>query len=160
MSCRWWFDAIQCVNSPRSKCNFCETICQSNHELDFHYWKICPFLSKCENCRDVVKISDLNNHLLSSFCCFFMLPNISWTNFLTILGECTNKSDYYQCDTCQDAVLKSEEEDHKSQSHCRELTPGISKCGLCHENIYLPDDGGWERHFSIGCPKQKRKLKT
>jgi len=30
-------------------------------------------------------------------------------------------------------------------------------CALCKENVYLPDDGGWMRHFAIGCPKQKRK---
>ncbi|CRK99639.1 CLUMA_CG012950, isoform A [Clunio marinus] len=119
------------------KCTFCNTIVQSNHELDFHYWKICPFLTKCENCRDIVKVADLNSHLLS---------------------ECTKKSDYNKCDVCQDAVLNSDAE-HKTQSHCRELSSGISKCSLCKENVYLPDDGGWERHFPIGCPQQKRKLK-
>lgn len=81
---------------------------------------------------------------------------ILWNDF-SVLGECTRKNDYIKCEVCHDAILKTDTE-HKTQSHCRELTPGISKCCLCRENIYLPDDGGWDRHFSIGCPKQKRKL--
>lgn len=77
---------------------------------------------------------------------------------ILILGECTKKSEYVKCDVCLDAVPIDELEQHKNEAHCREVSPGISKCGLCHENIYLPDDGGWERHFQIGCPKQKRKF--
>lgn len=57
-----WYDFILF-----SKCTFCKQSHQSNHELDFHYWKNCPFLTKCLHCHDIVKISDLNSHLLSSF---------------------------------------------------------------------------------------------
>lgn len=105
---------------------------------------------------DIILVSDVNDHLLSSLWCSFPTCWRILKSF-SILGECTKKSDYVKCVVCQDAVLATDTE-HKSESHCRELTPGISKCSLCHENIYLPADGGWERHFSIGCPRQKRKL--
>ena len=78
--------------------------------------------------------------------------------FSSILGECTSKSEYLKCEICEDAVKINETETHKEEAHCRVLSSGLIKCGLCHENIYLPDDGGWERHFSIGCPMQKRKM--
>lgn len=65
-----------------------------------------------------------------------------------------------RCEVCNDAVLAGELEQHKSETHCRELSSGIGKCPLCKENVYLPDDGGYERHIRIGCPMQKRKFEN
>ncbi|KAL7034041.1 hypothetical protein ACKWTF_007830 [Chironomus riparius] len=73
-------------------------------------------------------------------------------------SECERTKDFVKCDVCHDAILVRELEKHKKEPHCRVLTSGIAKCPLCRENIYLPDDGGYERHISIGCPKQKRKI--
>jgi hypothetical protein len=74
------------------------------------------------------------------------------------LGECERTKDFVKCDVCHDAVLENQLESHKNESHCRELTSGIAKCPLCTENVYLPDDGGYQRHIKIGCPAQKRKF--
>lgn len=88
----------------------------------------------------------------------FILTQSQYLNILfLILGECTKKNDYFKCEICEDAVDFQEKEEHKSQN-CRKLSQGLGKCGLCHENIYLPDEGGWERHFTIGCPMQKRRV--
>ena len=74
------------------------------------------------------------------------------------LGECDRTKDFVKCESCQDAVLESQLESHKNENHCRELTSGIAKCPLCKENVYLPDDGGYERNIKIGCQMQKRKF--
>jgi hypothetical protein len=74
------------------------------------------------------------------------------------LGECERTNEFVRCEVCSDAVLIADLDSHKKEPHCRELTSGIAKCPLCRENVYLPEDGGYERHISIGCPKQKRKI--
>uniref|UniRef100_A0A8C6LGP5 Centrosomal protein of 104 kDa n=1 Tax=Nothobranchius furzeri TaxID=105023 RepID=A0A8C6LGP5_NOTFU len=68
-----------------SLCIFCGKKDESFTEdgLDIHYWKQCPMLRRCDECRQVVEIASLTEHLLS---------------------ECKNRSRFSQCPRCSEAV--------------------------------------------------------
>lgn len=47
------------------RCPFCdETICEPD-DLDKHYWKSCPLLTKCPQCSLVLEIGSFSAHLIS-----------------------------------------------------------------------------------------------
>jgi len=40
-----------------------------------------------------------------------------------------------------------------------ELKTGAARCPLCHDDVHLPQDGGWKLHLlsAGGCPGNIRK---
>uniref|UniRef100_A0A8D0CPH9 Centrosomal protein of 104 kDa n=1 Tax=Sander lucioperca TaxID=283035 RepID=A0A8D0CPH9_SANLU len=71
--------------SRSTLCIFCGKKDESFTEdgLDLHYWKHCPMLKRCDECRQVVEIASLTEHLL---------------------GECESRSKFSQCPRCSEAV--------------------------------------------------------
>uniref|UniRef100_A0A3Q3QHB0 Centrosomal protein of 104 kDa n=1 Tax=Monopterus albus TaxID=43700 RepID=A0A3Q3QHB0_MONAL len=65
--------------------------------LDLHYWKHCPMLRRCDECRQVVEIASLTEHLLS---------------------ECENRSKFSQCPCCSEAVTTEELAHHVQGPAC------------------------------------------
>jgi centrosomal protein CEP104 len=63
-------------------------LCESFTEegLDLHYWKHCPMLKRCTNCKQVVEIATYTDHLLN---------------------ECEAKNNYSKCNRCTEAIPKS-----------------------------------------------------
>lgn len=54
------------VAYPRSPiCPFCNDILGENEDLDKHYWKSCPLLTKCPQCSLVLEIGTFSAHLIS-----------------------------------------------------------------------------------------------
>jgi len=47
-------------------CIFCLSRYDSFSEegLNIHYWRSCPMLMRCMNCKEVVEIASLSQHLL------------------------------------------------------------------------------------------------
>lgn len=49
-------------------CPFCDWEYNGvQEELDKHFWKACPILTKCPQCRQVLEVAALNAHLISKF---------------------------------------------------------------------------------------------
>uniref|UniRef100_A0A8C1YA12 Centrosomal protein of 104 kDa n=1 Tax=Cyprinus carpio TaxID=7962 RepID=A0A8C1YA12_CYPCA len=96
-----------------SLCIFCGERDESFTEdgLDLHYWKHCPMLQRCLQCRQVVEIASLTEHLLT---------------------ECERRADFTQCPLCSEALTRD-----KLTEHAQTPTSGenCNHCPLCHENF-------------------------
>lgn len=106
--------------------------------LDMHYWKKCPMLRRCANCKQVVEIATLTDHLLS---------------------ECEAKENFGQCPRCSEAVAKAELEQHVREKLCAPSDEPLAHCPLCHEN-FSADEKGWKEHLMgpKGCAQNPRRL--
>uniref|UniRef100_A0A3Q3XGY3 Centrosomal protein of 104 kDa n=1 Tax=Mola mola TaxID=94237 RepID=A0A3Q3XGY3_MOLML len=83
----------------RILCIFCGKKDESFTEdgLDLHYWKHCPMLKRCDECKQVVEIVSLTEHLL---------------------GECENRSKFSQCPRCSEAVATEDLTRHAQGPTC------------------------------------------
>ncbi|CAH8485595.1 unnamed protein product [Heterobilharzia americana] len=116
-------------------CIFCGEQNESFTEegLDLHYWKICPMLHRCPNCKQVVEIAGLTDHLLKEC-------------------EACTPGQYERCSRCSEAILRT----HLNSHNCLpiKLSSGL-RCPLCHHDLpFLPVSiapGGpedvWKAHF-------------
>ncbi|XP_059220583.1 centrosomal protein of 104 kDa isoform X2 [Stomoxys calcitrans] len=121
-------------------CPFCDWSSQNGDQsqLDRHYWKSCPFLTKCPQCSQVLEVAALNYHLTK---------------------ECETKDNYIMCERCTESVHKQLYDLHQMEDYCRELKTGAARCPLCHDDVHLPLDGGWKLHLlsASGCPGNSRR---
>uniref|UniRef100_A0A9J8AC00 Centrosomal protein of 104 kDa n=1 Tax=Cyprinus carpio carpio TaxID=630221 RepID=A0A9J8AC00_CYPCA len=101
-----------------SLCIFCGERDESFTEdgLDLHYWKHCPMLQRCLQCRQVVEIASLTEHLLT---------------------ECERRADFTQCPLCSEALTRDKLNEHAQSAACNPPTSGenCNHCPLCHENF-------------------------
>ncbi|XP_038111335.1 centrosomal protein of 104 kDa isoform X1 [Culex quinquefasciatus] len=121
------------------RCPFCDWICHGDPaQLDKHYWKACPVLTKCPQCSQILEVAALSPHLIN---------------------ECEAKASYVSCERCTESVHKDLYEYHMMEDFCRELTTGAARCPLCHDDVLLPLDGGWKRHLlsRSGCLGNSRR---
>uniref|UniRef100_A0A9J7YYC2 Centrosomal protein of 104 kDa n=1 Tax=Cyprinus carpio carpio TaxID=630221 RepID=A0A9J7YYC2_CYPCA len=99
-------------------CIFCGERDESFTEdgLDLHYWKHCPMLQRCLQCRQVVEIASLTEHLLT---------------------ECERRADFTQCPLCSEALTRDKLNEHAQSAACNPPTSGenCNHCPLCHENF-------------------------
>ncbi|XP_074654970.1 centrosomal protein of 104 kDa-like [Tubulanus polymorphus] len=124
-----------------SNCIFCGEKDESfskKQGLDMHYWKSCPMLKRCANCKQVVEIAGLTEHLLE---------------------ECNAKDNYVKCPRCTEAIPKPEYEQHVKEELCVPAKKNEQHCPLCHNNI-PPGEEGWKEHLmgSYGCKQNPRRL--
>uniref|UniRef100_A0A182LZ57 TOG domain-containing protein n=1 Tax=Anopheles culicifacies TaxID=139723 RepID=A0A182LZ57_9DIPT len=129
------FDGIE----SEIRCPFCDWICHGDPtQLDKHYWKACPVLTKCPQCSQILEVAALSGHLIH---------------------ECEAKTSYLSCERCTESVHKDLYEYHLMEDFCRELTTGAARCPLCHDDVLLPLDGGWKRHLlsRAGCLGNTRR---
>ncbi|CAG5136223.1 unnamed protein product, partial [Candidula unifasciata] len=121
-------------------CIFCGEKNESFTEegLDLHYWKNCPMLKRCANCKQVVEIATYTDHILT---------------------ECETKSNFSKCPRCTEAIARSEFDQHVADKACSAAKPGLNHCPLCHENIPSGEDG-WKEHLmsKTGCKQNPRRL--
>ncbi|XP_019718495.1 centrosomal protein of 104 kDa isoform X2 [Hippocampus comes] len=107
--------------------------------LDLHYWKHCPMLRRCDECRQVVEISSFTEHLLN---------------------ECESRSKFSQCLRCSEAVATEELTRHVQGTTCKPPISGkrSSHCPLCHTN-FSPGEEAWKTHLtgSEGCKQNSRR---
>ncbi|KAM9476276.1 centrosomal protein of 104 kDa isoform 2-T3 [Clarias gariepinus] len=126
-------------------CIFCGERDKSFTEegLDLHYWKHCPMLYRCLQCRQVVEIASLTEHLLS---------------------ECEHKADFAQCPHCSEAIIINKLTEHAQSTACNPLPNTVANgncnhCPLCHENL-PPGEEGWKFHLmdsNTGCKQNTRR---
>lgn len=107
-------------------------------ELDLHYWQHCPVLMACPRCQQVIEIATYPEHLLD---------------------ECDYKEEYQPCNTCGQAILSEEMEQHVVSDQCVPHPPNedTNRCPLCLTDIE-PGKEGWLVHLldAPGCPKNPR----
>lgn len=53
--------------SKKLKCPFCDYECDKGMQLDKHFWKFCPILTKCPDCAQIMEVSFLTMHLTGKF---------------------------------------------------------------------------------------------
>ncbi|KAK2851131.1 hypothetical protein Q5P01_007407 [Channa striata] len=122
-------------------CIFCEKKDESFTEdgLDIHYWIQCPMLRRCDECKQVVEIASLTEHLL---------------------GECESRSKFSQCSRCSEAVATEDLARHVQGSACNPLVSGkdLNHCPLCHNN-FIPGEEAWKAHLmgKEGCKQNSRR---
>uniref|UniRef100_A0A668AVZ9 Centrosomal protein of 104 kDa n=1 Tax=Myripristis murdjan TaxID=586833 RepID=A0A668AVZ9_9TELE len=95
-----------CIFLYFSLCIFCGKKDESFTEdgLDLHYWKHCPMLRRCDECRQVVEIASLTEHLL---------------------GECESRSKFSQCPRCSEAVATDDLARHTQGPACNRKSPAV-----------------------------------
>ncbi|XP_078110642.1 centrosomal protein of 104 kDa isoform X2 [Sander vitreus] len=122
-------------------CIFCGKKDESFTEdgLDLHYWKHCPMLKRCDECRQVVEIASLTEHLL---------------------GECESRSRFSQCPRCSEAVPTEDLTRHLHGPACNSSISGkgSNHCPLCHNN-FMPGEKAWKAHLMgrEGCKQNSRR---
>ena len=126
------------INNPNSNsdlvnaCEFCGFYKPhiTKDELNIHQYKDCPMLMQCDNCKQIIEISNLNNHLLN---------------------ECDFKEKYIKCNRCKQVVEKDSLNEHQISENCFDVNEDKEKlCPLCHLNIVTKDI--WKIHFlENGC---------
>lgn len=121
-------------------CPFCNEILTEGDDLDKHYWKSCPLLTKCPQCSLVLEISSFSSHLLT---------------------DCDAKDGYVSCDICTESVPRDLFQLHREEDYCRPIPPKMMRCPLCHENLPQPS---WKEHYlqesgCMGNSKQRRARK-
>ncbi|XP_068190631.1 centrosomal protein of 104 kDa isoform X3 [Antennarius striatus] len=133
-------DDQQSINYLDNLCIFCGKKDESFTEdgLDLHYWKHCPMLKRCDECRQVVEIGSLIEHLLN---------------------ECESRSKFSQCLRCLEAVATEDLSQHIQGSACNPsvLGKGSNHCPLCHNN-FMPGEEAWKAHLMgrEGCKQNSR----
>ncbi|XP_019907536.2 centrosomal protein of 104 kDa isoform X2 [Esox lucius] len=134
-------DNCSILNDLNNLCIFCGDKDESFTEdgLDLHYWKHCPMLHRCDQCRQVVEIASLTEHLL---------------------GECENKAGFSQCPHCLEAVPKDALTRHTQSPACNPPISdnGSNHCPLCHNNL-MPGEEAWKAHLMgrEGCKHNSRR---
>ncbi|XP_016415245.1 centrosomal protein of 104 kDa-like isoform X2 [Sinocyclocheilus rhinocerous] len=122
-------------------CIFCGERDESFTEdgLDLHYWKHCPMLQRCLQCRQVVEIASLTEHLLT---------------------ECERRADFTQCPLCSEALTRDKLTEHAQSAACNPTASGenCNHCPLCHENVTSGEEG-WKSHLMgiEGCKQNSRR---
>ncbi|XP_061701087.1 centrosomal protein of 104 kDa isoform X2 [Syngnathoides biaculeatus] len=123
-------------------CIFCDKTDDSFTEegLDLHYWRHCPMLRRCDECRQVVEIAGFTEHLLN---------------------ECESRSKFSQCQRCSEAVATEDLTRHAQGTTCKPPISGkdSSHCPLCHTN-FLPGEEAWKAHLTgrEGCKQNSRRI--
>ncbi|XP_054637674.1 centrosomal protein of 104 kDa-like isoform X1 [Dunckerocampus dactyliophorus] len=131
----------QSINYLDKLCIFCGKTDDSFTEdvLDLHYWKHCPMLRRCDECRQVVEIASFTEHLLN---------------------ECESRSKFSQCQSCSEAVATEDLTCHIQGPTCNPPASGksFSHCPLCHNN-FPPGEEAWKTHLTgrEGCKQNLRR---
>lgn len=134
-------DLRQTISYLDNLCIFCNKKDESFTEdgLDLHYWKHCPMLRRCDECRQVVEIASLTEHLL---------------------GECESSSKFSQCPRCSEAVATEDLTRHVQGPACNPPISGkgSNHCPLCHNN-FMPGEKAWKAHLMgrEGCKQNSRR---
>ncbi|XP_071331392.1 centrosomal protein of 104 kDa isoform X2 [Trachinotus anak] len=134
-------DVQQSIDYLDNLCIFCGKKDESFTEdgLDLHYWKHCPMLRRCDECRQVVEIASLTEHLL---------------------GECESRSKFSQCPRCSEAVAAEDLTLHVQGPACNPPISGkgSNHCPLCHNN-FMPGEQAWKAHLMgrEGCKQNSRR---
>lgn len=58
-----------------NRCTFCDWTYtgEVSDQLDKHYWKACPMLTKCPQCSQVLEVASFNSHLLGNLIHLYIL---------------------------------------------------------------------------------------
>lgn len=110
--------------------------------LEMHYWKSCPMLKQCNDCKQVIEVAVQTEHLLM---------------------ECQFKSNYKKCQRCCEAVNIQSNQENEFHFKLKQCIPndkkGGNRCPLCHTNLGSGEEV-WKDHLmspSGGCTKNNRK---
>jgi centrosomal protein CEP104 len=135
--------------------------------FEMHYWKSCPMLKQCNDCKQVKKRKET-----SGFSFYFIKSEYKKKSLTDkvieisvqnehLLTECQSKASYKKCPRCGEAVNttnQQENEHHFKHKQCAPFEKKSNRCPLCHTNIGLGEET-WKEHLMSpnGCAKNTRK---
>ena len=95
-------------SNSENACEFCGYYKPhiTKDELNIHQYKDCPMLMQCDNCKQIIEISNLNNHLLN---------------------ECDFKEKYIKCNKCKQVVEKDSINEHQISENCFDVNEDKEK---------------------------------
>ena len=108
---------------------------------DFHLWQECPVLTICNDCEQVIEISDLTTHRLN---------------------ECSSPDLYSKCPRCALAIKKEDFDAHTSKMNCTVFKneDEYIRCPLCLNDFQITGynaEDTWREHLvQKGCPNHTR----
>ena len=110
--------------------------------LEMHYWKSCPMLKQCNDCKQVIEVAVQTEHLLT---------------------ECQFKANYKKCGRCSEAISVQNNQENEIHFKLKQCVPSDKKgnrCPLCHTNLGTGEEV-WKEHLmatnGAGCTKNSRK---
>lgn len=125
-------------------CQFChltDTSFANEDNMAIHLYKTCKALMICDECHQVIEITELNHHLLN---------------------ECKNSESFTQCTRCLKAIPNESIQAHVSKLTCKLMRPDqkFPRCPLCLIDIPLKDNDWTEtlrtHYVDQGCPNNPR----
>lgn len=131
-------DLICCLMWSPSLCIFCGKKDESLTEdgLDLHYWKHCPMLRRCNECKQVGNHC-ISKHAFRSSCWtgLAVITPVVWSQVVEIeglsehlLGECESRSKFSQCPQCSEAVATDDLGRHVQSPACNRESVAQSLC--------------------------------
>ncbi len=143
-----------------STCIFCGEINEKfvKEGLELHYFKICPMLRRCTECKQVSKRSHIINNKYGLLYAWTLKVIEIATQTDHLLNECEFHESYKKCPRCLEAVSMQEHDHHFKYKLCTQTTNGLTKCPLCHHSVTISEDA-WKDHLMKpnGCTKNPRK---
>lgn len=65
-------------SESENRCPFCDWPYNDAEQLDKHYWKACPILTKCPQCSQVLEVAAICTHLTGTITFTFFTPFLIW----------------------------------------------------------------------------------
>ncbi|KAL0223200.1 hypothetical protein P9112_002590 [Eukaryota sp. TZLM1-RC] len=126
-------DAYQIEDDLDFNCDYCGFAFAAEKDLDLHWFNVCPYMTSCPSCQQIIPIELLNLHLLQ---------------------QCDKSNSYRECEKCHEAVAKKKYNHHFKWGNCKPPKHGkFLRCVLCHQNV---DADSWHEHVEEKCLENER----
>ncbi|KAF9388993.1 hypothetical protein CPB97_012204, partial [Podila verticillata] len=120
-------------------CVFCDekSSAFTDEGLVAHYWSDCAMLANCPNCKIIIEVPTLSDHMLR---------------------ECSKRKFVKQCETCQEIMAADAFLAHVAAGACKTISESAARCPLCQIILAHADEATWKRHLMQGggCPGNKK----
>ncbi|KAG0086432.1 hypothetical protein BGZ93_000117 [Podila epicladia] len=120
-------------------CVFCDekSSAFTDEGLVAHYWSDCAMLANCPNCKIIIEVPTLGDHMLK---------------------ECSKRKFVKECETCQEIMAADAFLPHVAAGACKTISESAVRCPLCQIILPKSDEASWKRHLMQGggCPGNKK----
>ncbi|KAG0037564.1 hypothetical protein BGZ82_002288 [Podila clonocystis] len=120
-------------------CVFCDekSSAFTDEGLVAHYWSDCAMLANCPNCKIIIEVPTLSDHMLK---------------------ECSKRKFVKECETCQEIMAADAFLPHVAAGACKTISESAARCPLCQIILPQSDEASWKRHLMQGggCPGNKK----
>ncbi|KAG0027971.1 hypothetical protein BGZ81_005133 [Podila clonocystis] len=120
-------------------CVFCDekSSAFTDEGLVAHYWSDCAMLANCPNCKIIIEVPTLSDHMLK---------------------ECSKRKFVKECETCHEIMAADAFLPHVAAGACKTISESAARCPLCQVILPQSDEASWKRHLMQGggCPGNRK----